>query len=364
VTLKPTPAFTGAPMADVHSNLSWLDAKGAFVTCQAQVASTDGSQTVTFEEFVVCLGLCGHIKYEEVEEMSLAQRVEGIIANYLGEKDEHAVITEAVAPPMERFDYKSSGADPRFVRTWAKMDLSHVAGFPLWEKDVFGLLSGSFEELASIFRQYSKMGSSGTTSAHAAETMQQIELTNLALDCGIASETFPMARVIQCFERADQVDDTLQVSAADRRVKTGQSAKGGDGSLELHEYLEMLVMLSFARSNPKYGEVGHSASIAVPLPGCLEQVMTKCLLQSAKRDAIAQYKDAIVEEPDVQVSLWTYKSALLKCFRDITARADRSSLGHRRTRALSAAGLPGHRTAPDASSLEASRSVRAGRALL
>ena len=38
---------------------------------------------------------------------------DGVIANYLGEKDEHAVITEVVAPPMERFDPKKSGVDDR-----------------------------------------------------------------------------------------------------------------------------------------------------------------------------------------------------------------------------------------------------------
>ena len=41
---------------------------------------------------------------------ALAQRVAGMISNYLGEKDEHAVISEVVAPPMERFDASTSGA--------------------------------------------------------------------------------------------------------------------------------------------------------------------------------------------------------------------------------------------------------------
>ena len=36
--------------------------------------------------------------------MPLAMRVESIIANYLGEKDEHAVISEALYPPLVRFD--------------------------------------------------------------------------------------------------------------------------------------------------------------------------------------------------------------------------------------------------------------------
>ena len=38
------------------------------------------------------------------------------------------------------------------------------------------------------------------------------ELTNLALDTGLATDDFPMVRVANVFERADQVDDTYKVS--------------------------------------------------------------------------------------------------------------------------------------------------------
>ena len=64
-------------------------------------ATADTQFALDFDEFVLCLALCGHIKYERVVEMSLAQRVLGIICNYLGEKDERAVITEAVVVPQE-----------------------------------------------------------------------------------------------------------------------------------------------------------------------------------------------------------------------------------------------------------------------
>ena len=119
-----------------------------------------------------------------------------------------------------------------------------------------------------------------------------------------------MARVIGCFERADQVGGS----------RVGETAKGGDGSLELHEFLSTIVMLAFARANPKFGEVGHTDASAVelPLPDCLQQMLTKCLLQSAKRDSIVAVKASITEEPDVQVALWNNKAALLKWFKQIT----------------------------------------------
>ena len=72
ITVDPTPIVKGVPLAPRHSNLSWLDAKGAFAACQG--ASEDGSQTMTFDEFVVCLGLCGHIKNEEIENEPRASR--------------------------------------------------------------------------------------------------------------------------------------------------------------------------------------------------------------------------------------------------------------------------------------------------
>ena len=78
--------------------------------------------------------------------------------------------------------------------------------------------------------------------------LQQTELVDLALDCELTSEAFPMARVQIIFERADQVDDTFKVSAADRRVVTGETAKGGDRGLELPEFFECLVMLAFQTS--------------------------------------------------------------------------------------------------------------------
>ena len=130
IMVEPTPIVKGMALPKRHSNLSWLDAKGAFATCQQGGAGAEGSTTMTFDEFLVCLGLCGHIKYEEIEEMSLAQRVAGVICNYLGEKDEHAVISEVVAPPMERFDVASSGADKKFCAVWSKLNLGHVFGFP------------------------------------------------------------------------------------------------------------------------------------------------------------------------------------------------------------------------------------------
>ena len=97
--------------------------------------------------------------------------------------------------------------------------------------------------------------------------MQQTELINLALDVGLATDTFPMARVQTIFARADQTDDK----------------RGGDHALQLHSFLEAIVHLSFARANPRFGEVGSERTVQNSLPGCFERLLTRSLLKKAKR---------------------------------------------------------------------------------
>ena len=300
ITITPTPKVKGDVFPTRHSNLSWLDAKGAFTTAQLvregrDTAETEeGNETIDFDEFVVVLGLCGHIKYEEIDEMSLADRLLAITDNWLIVRDEQAVIDDHCVPPPPRYDFRGlskplKGQEDkehtRLVETYAKMDLGHVFGFPLWEEATFGVLQRSFPELISIFTEYAplptlplatwllcssaarslaphtapfshhvrppprgryaKSGSAGSGSAKAIMTMQSSELTNLALDCSIATDKFKMARINGIFQRADQVDDTLVADRGDKRKMKGKSAEAGDHGLEIHEFLECLIMLAF-----------------------------------------------------------------------------------------------------------------------
>ena len=135
VIVHPMPNISGVAVPDVHSNLSQLDIKGAFVTAQQGEGNRD---QIDAKEFVHIIALCGHIKYEEVAQMSLPQRVAGAFANFLQEKDEKLVISECLYPPLERFDISTAvpkaGAPYEehtcLVETWGKMDLSHMFGFP------------------------------------------------------------------------------------------------------------------------------------------------------------------------------------------------------------------------------------------
>jgi hypothetical protein len=147
---------------------------------------------------------------DEGAEMPLAAIVDGIYSNFLLEEDTQTVITKFQQPPLPRFDYKNSGASALWVKTYEKMDLWHVYGFPLWEEGVFKVLGDALSELKLIFQQYAKTGSSGSANVTQLYTMQKTELTNLSLDCGLATEDFPQSRVTNVFERANKVDEQVQ----------------------------------------------------------------------------------------------------------------------------------------------------------
>ena len=91
----PAPAITGLVMPAVHTNLSLIDVKSAFACCQGAegegAGDGDDDLTMSYEELMGCLALCGHVKYEEVQQMDGAARSAAIICNLFGEKDERKV---------------------------------------------------------------------------------------------------------------------------------------------------------------------------------------------------------------------------------------------------------------------------------
>ena len=117
---------------------------------------------MSYDEFCGCLGLCAHIKYEEVEQMGPAESSAAIICNLFGEKDEQQVITQAIVPKVTRFEpeqlkpppHVSAASHLRFLAAWRRMDLSRIHGFPLWERPVFVRLLASFDELDAFFAFY------------------------------------------------------------------------------------------------------------------------------------------------------------------------------------------------------------------
>ena len=179
------------------------------------------------------------------------------------------------------------------------MDLGHVFGFPLWERAVFRTLHQSFAELHTIFGQHAK-ASVGTRTrperpdgeaspeTRRLEVMHGAELTRLALDCGLPTEAFPLARVVAACAAAD--GEPGQGEGGD------SGGRGADRALEIHlevhEFLEALVRLSFLRANPRFGEVAHGHDApAHPLPECLDEMLTKSILTQSKQTSLGKVQN-------------------------------------------------------------------------
>ena len=235
------------------------------------------------------------------------------------------VVTGYQQPTLPRWDWQASGADKHWLAMYAKMDLSYIFGWPLWEKEVFEVLGKHFKDLKLIFQEYSKTGSAGSATADQLFTMQKTELNNLSLDCGLANADFAQVRVMAVFERADKVDevDTRNKKAKSSQVQLAQEAKMvkerskdlgknkakakvvDDNGLEFHEFLECLVNMSFQRANPKYGQVGKTDVAAGGielelLPSCLENMLKNNILLKAKRDQVPGWLAEIQVSKDCQ----------------------------------------------------------------
>lgn len=61
VTVQPKSAVKGKTIPEVKTALTIIDAKGAFVTSQKIDSRSSSNATVNFEEFVMCIALCGTI---------------------------------------------------------------------------------------------------------------------------------------------------------------------------------------------------------------------------------------------------------------------------------------------------------------
>jgi hypothetical protein len=120
---------------------------------------------------------------------------------------------------------------------------------------------------------------------------------------------------------------------------SGQFTKANAGSndtvLEFHEFLTMLVRISFFRANPQYGmRKGDDRKVAknvdqanadkfgdeVPLPGCLSEMLTSLVLPNARHDTYAQeFAEKELPLPEVQAALGAQLEALSTFYEMVSA---------------------------------------------
>ena len=273
--------------------LSVPQAKAAFVNAQKETGGAVDDTTLDFDELLECIARCGCDKYRAVEQIKVGEKVAAMIANILGDLNEDQVITAATYITAER--YTPAAAPPKgvspevhreWLMTWEMLQLSALPGFPLWEKDVHDVLAGNLESLTSIFRAYAASSLEGS-----ATEMDMEEFHDFVIEAGLITDMYSF--------------DTM----------SGQFTKANAGSndtvLELHEFLTMLVRISFFRANPQYGmRLGKDQKNAdkfgeeVPLPGCLSDMLTNLVLPNARHDTYAQeFAETTLPLPEVQAAL-------------------------------------------------------------
>jgi len=262
---NPRPPTTGAPPPEVEVGLSALDVESAFILCQNGAHAGDGgNDSIDFDEFLVLLALCGLLKYADLDGMDLGGKIDGIAHEFLGKKGDADVVASAGAP-VERFAPPASG---KLAPQWAKMDLSHVFGFPTWEKEVYGLLEGAHDDLEAIFKYY----------AGAEGLMQQPELVDLVADCGLAAPHFGLPKIVKLFD--------------DVNKQTGAT----DSDLEFYEFLQLVVQLAYAVNG---GGTGGGADAAAALSVMLQNNLSR----TSRKAQLAELVGALQADAEVQSAL-------------------------------------------------------------
>ena len=197
--------------------------------------------------------------------------------------------------------------------TWEMLQLSQLPGFPLWEKDVHDVLAANLESLQSIFRAYSASSPEGS-----ATEMDMEEFHDFVIESDLVTGQYGF--------------DTM----------SGQFVKANAGSnddvLELHEFLTMLVGISFFRANPQYGmrkgddrKAQKNADQAnadqfgeeVTLPDCLTAMLTEKVLPNARTETYAkEFKENTLPLPEVQDALSKEQENLVNFYELVSAGRD------------------------------------------
>ena len=219
----------------------------------------------------------------------------GLWANFLGEKDDKAVVSVAVkasaSAAVPRIDMsqvqglpgQSAAEHDKWMGAWRKMDLSHVDGFPVWEEEVFGILQSSFTDLYSIFAYYAG-DAAGLGGDWSAETLQQTELVDLVLDTGLATKTFPMTMIVALFEAENKRNGA------------------GDSDLELGEFLQLVVVLASKRTK------------GVPVAEALGQMVSKHLSRSTRLAELRPLVGSLKKDVAIEAVLKVHDGALRAFF--------------------------------------------------
>jgi len=282
-------------------------AKRCFVDSQRAeerpVGSFEGEHHVSteldYEEFLECVGRCGLLKYEGVEQMTLADRVTAIVLNVLGRMDVASVVTAATLvraqssfdPRRDSRPLEGEGEEElaAWVDCWSLMDLSDIRDHPEFNGPVFELLHQAFRDLRLIFSFYCK--TLGAETARDAELMDMAEWLVFIRECRVASKQFNRGLAENVFVTAtSHANRATALEDADRRMS-------------FYEFLEGICRCAYFREN-------YSARRHVPLPECVRLMLEECVLPNAQRDSAHEVRALLESDEGVRKAFSVYGEAL------------------------------------------------------
>jgi len=164
-----------------------------------------------------------------------------------------------------------------------------------------------------MFRAYASGGLDGPS-----DEMDMEEFRDFVVECDLETKTYPFNVMTSQFTKVN--------SGAD-----------DDNTLELHEFLTMLVRIAIFRANPSWGlkgKVDASGASKIewkPLPGCLQAMLAERVLPNARRDTTdfaSTFNSAAVQEV-----VRATRNALLEWFELVSGGKDTIDL-ERWTKAL------------------------------
>ena len=108
---------------------------------------------------------------------------------------------------------------------------------------------------------------------------------------------------------------TALAAKSPKRSDKAQKARDDEMDMELvlYEFVEVLIRISFWRSNPYHG-IHKLATKLIPLPDCLEQMLKEVVLPNAKRDDSALFKEKLANDKAMLGALDTYNDRLKEWF--------------------------------------------------
>ena len=315
-------AITGDKSASEHvkCRFSIVNAKAAFLDSQnngqvgvGQSSETDALNVLDYEEFKECVARCAVNKYSAVKQMTQGMCVEAMIQNMIGEKTEEDVMRARAYISAERFDRSksqprggTSAADhEKFLACWDQMQLDGLHGFPIWEEDVHNALAENFVTLSGVFDTYCK--SLADKDAKNASEMDMQEFQDFAVDVGLETPGYAFAQMGAAFTAAN---------------KSGKGAAGppADAQLQLYEFLNVLVRVSFWRMNPTHGQHGQEAAtgrdkqgnviVFTPVPQALKETIKNVIVPNIRKDNSTNFRETTFKDAEVQKAISEHKSKL------------------------------------------------------